>query len=293
MKKIFGIVILIIIIVAGVVFWQKNKADSPQLSATDYRNVSYEIGGQNIKLVNGRAETEIAAGSSSVLITEYFGNLAKGDLNGDTIPDLAFVITQSGGGSGTFYYGVASIQNSDGSYKGTNAVLLGDRVAPQSTEISEGLITFNYAERKPGEAMTVAPSVGVSKKLQVHGGQLEEALPDNVTYTNATANLIVVELPFPGAVVGKEFKVIGKARGNWYFEASFPVSLLDKNGKVIFEAPAQAKDEWMTENFVPFEINVKVPNSYIGPATLVLKKDNASGLPEHDASISFPISIEY
>ncbi|TSC70444.1 MAG: hypothetical protein CEO12_378 [Parcubacteria group bacterium Gr01-1014_46] len=120
----------------------------------------------------------------------------------------------------------------------------------------------------------------------------EEIMPP-ITYTNATANLIVVDLPFPGAVTGKEFKVMGKARGTWYFEASFPVEVLDKNGKILFQGPAQAKDEWMTENFVPFEITVKVPQSYIGPATLVLRKDNPSGLPEHDASISFPITIEY
>jgi hypothetical protein len=36
-----------------------------------------------------------------------------------------------------------------------------------------------------------------------------------------------------------------------------------------------------------------VPESYIGEATLVLKKDNPSGLPNKDASISFKITVEY
>jgi hypothetical protein len=49
----------------------------------------------------------------------------------------------------------------------------------------------------------------------------------------------------------------------------------------------------MTANFIPFRANLKIPTSYIGPATVVLKKDNPSGLPEHEASISFPITIEY
>jgi hypothetical protein len=119
------------------------------------------------------------------------------------------------------------------------------------------------------------------------------ASSDKITYTKASADMIVVDLPFPGAVTGKEFSVVGRARGMWFFEASFPVELHDKNGKLLTTAIAQAEGEWMTTNFVPFKAEVKAPITYIGPATLVLRKDNASGLPEHDASISFPITVEY
>ncbi len=125
------------------------------------------------------------------------------------------------------------------------------------------------------------------------GRTYAEELPEKITYVNASADLVVVELPFPGAVVGKTFSVIGKARGTWFFEASFPVEVLDKDGKRLAIIPAQAQGEWMTENFVPFKVELTVPQTYIGPATLVLHKDNPSGLPEHDASVSFPITIEY
>ncbi len=125
------------------------------------------------------------------------------------------------------------------------------------------------------------------------GKTFAEELPEKITYSNASADLIAVELPFPGAVTGKDFKVIGKARGTWFFEASFPVKVLDKDGKLLAVAIAQAQSDWMTEDFVPFTANVSVPQSYIGPATLLLQKDNPSGLPSHDASISFPITIEY
>lgn len=114
-----------------------------------------------------------------------------------------------------------------------------------------------------------------------------------MTYVNASSDMISVELPFPGAVTGKDFVVIGQARGMWFFEASFPVELLDKNGKMIAQGIARAGSDWMTENFVQFRADIKAPESYIGPATLVLKKDNPSGLPEHDASVSFPIVVEY
>lgn len=113
------------------------------------------------------------------------------------------------------------------------------------------------------------------------------------TYTNSSDNLITVSLPFPGAVVGKSFSIIGKARGMWYFEASFPYKVLDRDGNVLAEGPAQADGDWMTENFVPFKIDVTVPESYIGPATIVLHNDNPSGDPSRDASLAFPITIEY
>src|SRR3989344_9138958 len=116
---------------------------------------------------------------------------------------------------------------------------------------------------------------------------------EKIIYTKASPDLIVVDLPTPGAVTGKEFSVIGRARGMWFFEASFPMELLDKDGKVLVNSYAQAQGEWMTEDFVPFKGEMKAPESYIGPAILVLRKDNASGLPEHDASISFPITVEY
>lgn len=117
--------------------------------------------------------------------------------------------------------------------------------------------------------------------------------PERIDYKNSSANLVHVELPFPGAVVGKEFSVIGKARGTWYFEASFPIVVLDAKGQVLVETHAEAQSDWMTENFVPFIAKIKVPESYIGPAKLILKKDNPSGLPDYDASISFEIVIEY
>jgi hypothetical protein len=125
------------------------------------------------------------------------------------------------------------------------------------------------------------------------GRTYAEEIPEKFTYSNASADLIVVDNPFPGAVTGKEFTVRGKARGNWYFEANFPIEVRDKDNKILFQSGVQAKGEWMTENFVPFSVVVKVPQSYIGKATVILKNDNPSGLPEHDRSISFPITIEY
>lgn len=125
------------------------------------------------------------------------------------------------------------------------------------------------------------------------GRTFAEEIPEKATYTNASSDMIMVGLPFPGAVVGKTFSVRGQARGGWFFEASFPVEVVDANGTRLAIIPAQAQGDWMTSEFVPFIAELRVPESYIGKATLILRKDNPSGLPEYDASLSFPITIEY
>jgi hypothetical protein len=122
---------------------------------------------------------------------------------------------------------------------------------------------------------------------------IKPSLTEQITPELVLEEDIRVELPFPGAVTGKEFSVIGEARGGWFFEASFPVSVIAESGEVLAETYATAEGDWMTPELVPFRAEVRVPESYIGKATIILKKDNPSGLPENDNSISIPIVIEY
>lgn len=101
----------------------------------------------------------------------YFGNEAKGDFNGDGKEDVAFLYTEDGGGSGTFYYVTVKLADGKG-FKELNPMLLGDRIAPQTTEFREGMIVVNYADRKLDEPMTTKPSVGVSAYFKVLGNKL-------------------------------------------------------------------------------------------------------------------------
>ncbi len=94
-----------------------------------------------------------------------------------------------------------------------------------------------------------------------------------------------------GALAASPLVVSGEARGSWYFEASFPVQLLDANGVVLARAPAQAKGDWMTDTFVPFAVTLIFPTPTTATGILVLKKDNPSGLPQNDASVSIPVDF--
>ena len=177
MNKILLAVILTFAVLIGGFFWlnsyiyNEKQADAPQTgseqAAADPKNAEYVIDGQRVKLVNGVAETEAAPGSASKITTRYFGNEVRSDMNGDGREDVAFLLTQETGGSGTFFYVVAAL-NTENGYIGSEAILLGDRIAPQTTELNaNGNIVVNYADRAPGEPMTTQPSVGKSIWLKL------------------------------------------------------------------------------------------------------------------------------
>lgn len=100
---------------------------------------------------------------------------------------------------------------------------------------------------------------------------------------------IQVSSPHADAVIQSPLTVSGQARGTWYFEASFPVRLLDGNGNEIAVVPAQAQSDWMTEDFVPFLATLTFTAPATPTGTLVLEKDNPSGLPENAAEVRIPV----
>lgn len=92
-----------------------------------------------------------------------------------------------------------------------------------------------------------------------------------------------------GQEITSPLVIEGQARGSWYFEASFPVRLLDGNGQNIAQMPVQALGEWMTSEFVPFRAILTFARPSTATGTLILHNDNPSGLPENDRFISIPV----
>lgn len=178
------IVILAFILVAGI--YKFNFTDGGDIlpennigNTTDVKNSSYIIDGQIFKLVNGRAEKEIAPGSATKHTVSIFGEPVYGDLNKDGKDDAAIMLVSNPGGSGTFYYAVLAIATGS-TYTTTNTLILGDRIAPQTIEIHDGRAVYNYAERRADEPMSTRPSMG--KSLWIHydmkTGQIGEWVKD-------------------------------------------------------------------------------------------------------------------
>ncbi|MDO8601221.1 MAG: GerMN domain-containing protein [bacterium] len=108
-------------------------------------------------------------------------------------------------------------------------------------------------------------------------------------YQSPKNDLIRVSSPKSNALVSSPLEVTGEARGNWFFEASFPVLIYDSTGKELGVVPAQAQSDWMVDAFVSFKANLEFQNPTTNEGTLVLKKDNPSGLPQFDDQLRIPV----
>ncbi len=99
-----------------------------------------------------------------------------------------------------------------------------------------------------------------------------------------------------GDTITSPLKITGESGGGWFFEGSFPITLVDWDGRIITEGIAQSKADWMTTNFVPFEAELKfikpanpTNQNYASKGAIIFKKDNPSGLPQNDAAYELPI----
>lgn len=127
----------------------------------------------------------------------------------------------------------------------------------------------------------LAVAAGVVWYVQRQGGTVDDRA--------ATDPRVRVSSPRPNAVVSSPLTVRGEARGQWYFEANFPVRLVDGSGNVLVAAPARATGEWTTDAFVPFEGTVTFRPPATGAGVLVLERSNPSGLASNAAQVVVPV----
>ncbi len=144
------------------------------------------------------------------------------------------------------------------------------------------------------KALLVATSVSLAACAPMGGSGGASSSSSSVSSVSSQpyADMIQVDSPAPNAAVSKSqpLVVTGRAVGPWYFEASFPVKLLDSNGNVLAQGPAQAQSDWMTTDFVPFVITLNFTTTDTS-GTLVLQNDNPSGEPANAKSISIPLTF--
>lgn len=125
-------------------------------------------------------------------------------------------------------------------------------------------------------------------------------------FTKSKSNLVIepappliykdlIQIDFPNKdveYVSSPLIVKGKARGNWYFEASFPIEVLDEDGSPLGTGIAQAQGDWMTTEYVPFEGKVTFSKPKGKKGSIIFKKDNPSGEAKFDDSVSIAVSFK-
>ncbi|HEY5220568.1 MAG TPA: Gmad2 immunoglobulin-like domain-containing protein [Candidatus Paceibacterota bacterium] len=123
--------------------------------------------------------------------------------------------------------------------------------------------------------------------------------PDNVDgakiiqpIVSADGHLAVTSL-VAGQIIASPVTVVGTvAGGGWFFEATFPVKILDGDGTMLGTGVAQAQSDWTSTSSVPFTAIVQFSGARAATGTVVLSRDNPSGAPQNDASLSIPIRFK-
>jgi hypothetical protein len=111
----------------------------------------------------------------------------------------------------------------------------------------------------------------------------------NLPTLAAVSDYIHITSPKSGAVIQSPLVIEGFAQGTWYFEASFPVKIVDANGTIVGRGIAQAESDWMTEKMVPFSGTITFTSKEGTKGEIVFQKDNPSGLPQNAGELRMPI----
>jgi hypothetical protein len=109
------------------------------------------------------------------------------------------------------------------------------------------------------------------------------------TYKSSKGVEVALYKPATNARVSNPVAVLGEVPGSWSSEAQFPVILKDSTGRVIARATGQVLGDWMTDQLVPFSAKLVYSGAPTGTGTLVLERDNPSGMATNDDFVTIPI----
>lgn len=104
------------------------------------------------QLANGEYREKYDEGSASELIIGLTDFNAFGDLNGDGAGDAIVILYANPGGSGTFFY-LAAVINQEGDLVNLAGEFLGDRVKVESVSIEEEDIVVHLVTHGPDDAL--------------------------------------------------------------------------------------------------------------------------------------------
>ncbi|MDP2630316.1 MAG: Gmad2 immunoglobulin-like domain-containing protein [Candidatus Uhrbacteria bacterium] len=182
--------------------------------------------------------------------------------------------------------------------------IIGIAIAGAVIGIGFGLVWKPVKKEMPPKE--ILPVVADFEECAKAGGPIMESYPRQCRYGDKTfteqigdvvekSDLIRLDTPRPNQAIRSPLTIAGEARGSWFFEASFPVVLTNWDGLIIAQGVATAESEWMTSDFVPFKATLIFAvdkTAYSNKGTLILRKDNPSGLPEHDDALEIPVILD-
>jgi hypothetical protein len=131
------------------------KKAGSSLTLEALENMAYQSEwprGGAAQLANGEYREKYDEDSASELVIGLSGFHASGDLNGDGAGDAIVILYANPGGSGTFFY-LAAVINQEGEPVNLASEFLGDRVKVKTVSIEDGDIVVHLLTHGPDDAL--------------------------------------------------------------------------------------------------------------------------------------------
>lgn len=139
-------------------------------------------------------------------------------------------------------------------------------------------------------AMALISSVLIWKTSEsIVYGSVASATGSGGLKSESSKSLKVFE-PKPLSKIESPLKISGRARGTWYFEASFPIKIVDEDFNVLGQGNANALSDWMTEAMVPFEALIDFDSRGVDSGFIILSEDDPSGM-GNPKSVKIPVTF--
>ena len=152
-----------------------DATDASQISADDLKNATYLAEGPDAgeaTLDGGEYRYPVAEGSAAEAVIRL-ERWSIGDIDGDGAADAAAITSERPGGSGTFYF-VHAVLNDSGAPRDRAFAFLGDRVRVESVAVHDGVIVVALYDRPETASYSEEPTVAVIRRFRLEGGALTE-----------------------------------------------------------------------------------------------------------------------
>ena len=124
--------------------WAQRPSNTESLFVRAVKNAKYTTeDGDTIQMKNGKWIGKPYIPGAASRPKAYLGEIVLGDLNGDQVKDAVVELLWDGGGSGTFHY-VVAVLNEQGWARSLNATPLGDRIKIEAIKIVKDEVEVIY-----------------------------------------------------------------------------------------------------------------------------------------------------
>ena len=154
---IISCLLIVATLVVAILLYTPSTDEESVLSWEQLRNAAYPLELPRARVAplrDGLYEEEIAPGSATRLRVQLADIAGFGPIDAGRSNDAAAVLIGSPGGSGTFIY-LAAVLNEESSAIPVATTLLGDRVAVRSIRIEEGRIVVGMRVRGPSDPLVM------------------------------------------------------------------------------------------------------------------------------------------